>query len=145
MGVSHEGCALRPETYENKKPQITQITQIFLFFALFFPIFLSSQLLSFPLFVFLCVSLWLKLGGGFWFSSFIEKERRLVYNGKGETMSEVEIKKIPYAITDYDLIRRGNYYYVDKTRFIPIIEDTGRYLFLIRPRRFGKSLFIYFL
>jgi hypothetical protein len=57
-------------------------------------------------------------------------------------MSELEVKKIPYAITDYDLIRRGNYYYVDKTRYIAIIEDAGRYLFLIRPRRFGKSLFL---
>ena len=57
-------------------------------------------------------------------------------------MSELEVKKIPYAITDYDLMRRGNYYYVDKTRYIPIIEDTGRYLFFIRPRRFGKSLFL---
>jgi hypothetical protein len=72
----------------------------------------------------------------------IEKENPMVYNGKGETMSELEVKKIPYAITDYDLMRRGNYYYVDKTRYIPIIEDTGRYLFFIRPRRFGKSLFL---
>ncbi len=29
IAVSHEGFALRPETYENKKPQISQMTQIF--------------------------------------------------------------------------------------------------------------------
>jgi len=52
------------------------------------------------------------------------------------------MKKIPYGISDYDLLRRENYYYVDKTRYIPIIENAGRYLFFIRPRRFGKSLFL---
>jgi len=57
-------------------------------------------------------------------------------------MSELEMKKIPYGISDYDLLRRENYYYVDKTRYIPIIENAGRYLFFIRPRRFGKSLFL---
>ena len=57
-------------------------------------------------------------------------------------MNEREIKQIPYAISDYDLMRRENYYYVDKTQYIPVIEKAGRYLFFIRPRRFGKSLFL---
>ncbi|HLP46127.1 MAG TPA: AAA family ATPase, partial [Candidatus Kapabacteria bacterium] len=57
-------------------------------------------------------------------------------------MNELEMKKIPYAISDYDLMRRDNYYYVDKTQYIPVIEKVGRYLFFIRPRRFGKSLFL---
>ncbi len=57
-------------------------------------------------------------------------------------MNEIEMKKIPYGISDYDLLRRENYYYVDKTRYIPLIENIGRYLFFIRPRRFGKSLFL---
>jgi hypothetical protein len=52
------------------------------------------------------------------------------------------MKKIPYAISDYDLMRRDHYYYVDKTQYIPVIEKVGRYLFFIRPRRFGKSLFL---
>ncbi|MEQ8169240.1 MAG: AAA family ATPase [Candidatus Eremiobacterota bacterium] len=51
-------------------------------------------------------------------------------------------KKIPYGISDFDRIRRQNYYYVDKTGFIGNIEDSPPYLFLIRPRRFGKSLFL---
>lgn len=51
-------------------------------------------------------------------------------------------KNIPYGMTDFQMIRRENYYYVDKTRFIPQIEDAARFFFLIRPRRFGKSLFI---
>jgi len=37
-------------------------------------------------------------------------------------------------------IRQDNYYYVDKTRFIPMIEEADRFFFFIRPRRFGKSL-----
>ncbi|HLP46501.1 MAG TPA: AAA family ATPase, partial [Candidatus Kapabacteria bacterium] len=59
-----------------------------------------------------------------------------------QTMNETGIKKIPYGISDYDLLKRDNYYYVDKTPYIPLIENTGRYLFFIRPRRFGKSLFL---
>jgi len=48
-------------------------------------------------------------------------------------------KKIPYGIASYKTIRQENCYYVDKTRFIPQFEETGNFLFLIRPRRFGKS------
>lgn len=49
-------------------------------------------------------------------------------------------RMIPYGITDFARIRRENYYYVDKTMFIEEIERQPSYLFLIRPRRFGKSL-----
>ena len=48
-------------------------------------------------------------------------------------------QKIPYGIASYKTIRQENYYYIDKTRFLPLLEDTGKFLFLIRPRRFGKS------
>jgi len=51
-------------------------------------------------------------------------------------------KKIPYGISDYELMRKENHYYIDKTRFIRNIEDSSRYLFFIRPRRFGKSLWL---
>ena len=51
-------------------------------------------------------------------------------------------KKIPYALTDFRLITMENYYYVDKTRFIEEVERAPRFLFLIRPRRFGKSLWL---
>ncbi|WP_106830836.1 ATP-binding protein [Parabacteroides pacaensis] len=49
-------------------------------------------------------------------------------------------KMIPYGITDFGRIQRENYYYVDKTLFIERIERQPPFLFLIRPRRFGKSL-----
>ncbi len=52
------------------------------------------------------------------------------------------VKRIPYGIADYRRMRRENAYYVDKTRFIPLIEASPNYLFLIRPRRFGKSLWL---
>ena len=54
----------------------------------------------------------------------------------------MKMKKIPYGITNLETIIEENYYYVDKTRFIRDIEDEGRYVIFLRPRRYGKSLFI---
>lgn len=51
------------------------------------------------------------------------------------------MRQIPYGITDFEGIRRKDYYYVDKTRYIAELERAGSYIFLMRPRRFGKSLF----
>ena len=51
-------------------------------------------------------------------------------------------KRIPYGISDFRLISTENYYYVDKTRFIEEVERSPRFLFLTRPRRFGKSLWL---
>lgn len=41
---------------------------------------------------------------------------------------------------NFEDIRLENYYYVDKTAFIPMIEQADRFFFFFRPRRFGKSL-----
>ncbi|MEZ4884860.1 MAG: AAA family ATPase [Chitinophagales bacterium] len=51
--------------------------------------------------------------------------------------------KIPYGISNYaTLIREGNHY-VDRTPYIEVLENfNAHYLFFVRPRRFGKSLFI---
>ena len=51
-------------------------------------------------------------------------------------------KGIPYGVSDFQLLSSEDYYYVDKTRFIAEIEKSPRFLFLIRPRRFGKSLWL---
>ena len=51
-------------------------------------------------------------------------------------------KRIPYGISDFRLLSGEDYYYVDKTRFIGEIEKCPNFLFLIRPRRFGKSLWL---
>ncbi len=55
---------------------------------------------------------------------------------------KINIKEIPYGISDFEAIREENYYYVDKTGYLREIEKAGKYLFFIRPRRFGKSLFL---
>lgn len=49
-------------------------------------------------------------------------------------------KRIPYGMMNYAVIRRDDCYYVDKTRFIPMIEEADKFFFFIRPHRFGKSL-----
>lgn len=54
----------------------------------------------------------------------------------------IQAKRIPYGVSDFmDIIQR-NQYYVDKTIYLPMLEDEADALFFIRPRRFGKSLFI---
>lgn len=57
-------------------------------------------------------------------------------------MKATEVKRIPYGISDYHAIRTQNYYYVDKTMYLQEIENAGKFLFFLRPRRFGKSLFL---
>ncbi|MDE0220235.1 MAG: AAA family ATPase [Spirochaetaceae bacterium] len=49
--------------------------------------------------------------------------------------------RIPYAESDFQRIRRNRWLYVDKTRFLRRLEQE-RYVFLICPRRFGKSLWV---
>lgn len=51
-------------------------------------------------------------------------------------------KGIPYGISDFSRLIDQDYYYVDKTHFLPQIEEIANYIFLIRPRRFGKSVFL---
>lgn len=57
-------------------------------------------------------------------------------------MSEQIAKRIPYGSADYGRMRLDNSYYVDKTRFIPLLEAQPYFIFLIRPRRFGKTLWL---
>lgn len=49
-------------------------------------------------------------------------------------------KRIPYGMMNFVSVRRDDCYYVDKTCFIPAIEQANKFFFYIRPRRFGKSL-----
>ena len=50
--------------------------------------------------------------------------------------------KIPYGVSDFKTIRNEGLYYVDKTMFLSKLEERDRFVFFVRPRRFGKSLFI---
>ena len=53
-----------------------------------------------------------------------------------------KIKLLPYGISDFRQVRKEGKYFVDKTKYIPVMEETDNFLFLIRPRRFGKSVFL---
>jgi hypothetical protein len=49
------------------------------------------------------------------------------------------MKKLPIGVQSFEIMRSDAYYYVDKTPIIKQMVDQGRYYFLSRPRRFGKS------
>ena len=53
-----------------------------------------------------------------------------------------KIKQLPYGVSDFEYVIRENFYYVDKTMYIPQIEAQPNALMFIRPRRFGKSLLL---
>ena len=55
---------------------------------------------------------------------------------------EEEIRRYPIGIQTFQNIIEGNYIYIDKTKYIADFKKRGmKYVFLSRPRRFGKSLF----
>lgn len=57
-------------------------------------------------------------------------------------MEQNVAKRVPYGIQDFVQVIEQNCYYVDKTTYIPKLEDCPNNLFCIRPRRFGKSVFL---
>jgi len=50
--------------------------------------------------------------------------------------------KFPYGFSDFYLLRTENYFYVDRSSHIRLIENAGNQLLFLRPRRFGKSLLL---
>ncbi len=55
---------------------------------------------------------------------------------------EQQMKQVPYGVADFATVMTQNLYYVDKTMFLSELEKQPRNLFFIRPRRFGKSIFL---
>lgn len=53
-----------------------------------------------------------------------------------------KVKRIPYGVSNFVEVVEQNQYYVDKTRYLPLLEQQPDSLFFIRPRRFGKSIFL---
>lgn len=53
-----------------------------------------------------------------------------------------EVKRFPYGVSNFVEVVEQNQYYVDKTMYLPLLEDQSSNLFFIRPRRFGKSIFL---
>ena len=49
-------------------------------------------------------------------------------------------KRIPYGMQNFEDVIKEDCYYVDKTPFIELVEESNKYFFFIRPRRFGKTL-----
>lgn len=49
---------------------------------------------------------------------------------------------MPLGVSNFVTVREQNLYYVDKTMYLPMLEEEARNLFCIRPRRFGKSLLL---
>jgi hypothetical protein len=52
------------------------------------------------------------------------------------------MQKYPIGIQSFKSLRQDGYIYIDKTRYLKKLSDTGKAYFLSRPRRFGKSLFV---
>nr|VFK11986.1 MAG: PD-(D/E)XK nuclease superfamily protein [Candidatus Kentron sp. LPFa] len=50
--------------------------------------------------------------------------------------------KFPYGISDFASLITEQYHYVDRTGHIPLLEEAGKQLLFLRPRRFGKSLLL---
>ena len=61
---------------------------------------------------------------------------------KGKFRLKMKHKKLPIGIQSFEYLRSEPHYYVDKTNFVKKLIDEGKYYFLSRPRRFGKSLFL---
>ena len=52
------------------------------------------------------------------------------------------VKRLPYGINDFEAVIEQNQYYVDKTMYLPLLENQPSNIFFVRPRRFGKSIFL---
>ena len=57
-----------------------------------------------------------------------------------ERKKRIYRKRIPYGMQNFEDVIKEDCYYVDKTPFIEEIEESNKYFFFIRPRRFGKSI-----
>ena len=54
----------------------------------------------------------------------------------------MNLKRIPYGVSNFKSIIDKNMYYIDKTKYLELVEAKDEYQVFIRPRRFGKSLFL---
>ena len=70
----------------------------------------------------------------------LRKEHRTIFSAHSENRPEIMI--YPIGIQNFERIRREKFVYVDKTAFVYKLATEGRYYFLSRPRRFGKSLLL---
>ena len=57
-------------------------------------------------------------------------------------MKKLTPESIPYGVSKFEELRDGGLCYIDKSEYIRLLEQRANFLFFVRPRRFGKSLFI---
>ena len=57
-------------------------------------------------------------------------------------METKQLKRLPVGIQTFDKLIQGGYLYIDKTKYIHKMVNASNYIFLSRPRRFGKSLLV---
>ena len=70
------------------------------------------------------------------------ESRYVLYERSVVKIMKQELKQVPYGESSFAYLRGAGYAYVDKTHFIQVLEQCGtRFPFIVRPRRFGKSLF----
>ena len=70
------------------------------------------------------------------------KELAYICKRKTLTMEAMELKRLPVGIQTYEEIVNLNCLYVDKTEYVYKMINFSKYIFLSRPRRFGKSLLV---
>ncbi len=59
-----------------------------------------------------------------------------------QSNSELDFSRLPKGVSSFPILREENCIYVDKTALIASLAKNERYVFLSRPRRFGKSLLV---
>ncbi|MEN0047043.1 MAG: AAA family ATPase, partial [Bacteroidota bacterium] len=90
-------------------------------------------------------------------SLYTEKIKAFRWNGKDYGLNLLEVlslkldinyfsnnmQKVPYGISNFEMLISEGYFYIDRTPYIELLENMHyRYLFFLRPRKFGKSLFL---
>ena len=78
-------------------------------------------------------------------TNILGKKENIWYNthvGIRKQRKVMDMKKLPYGISDYERLIENDYYYVDKTIYIEKLENLAEpYILFLRPRKFGKTLF----
>jgi hypothetical protein len=57
-------------------------------------------------------------------------------------LKQPNMLKIPYGISNFESAMKEGYFYQDRTNYLAELESAPRFLYYLRPRRFGKSLFV---
>ena len=58
-------------------------------------------------------------------------------------MSDNKFKRLPYGTEEFSVLRKEDYYYIDKSLYIKnVFENSASVILFTRPRRFGKTLLI---